>query len=359
MNEATIQRIINVEKHPNADLLDIVSVLGWKCIAKKDEFKIGDLVVYIEIDSFLPVRPEFEFLRKAHYKKMDDGTDGFRVRTIRLRGELSQGICFPLSVFESVNFSIKENIDIATNQKGYWLVDINGSIRDIEEGLDVSEILNVRHYEKPVPVSMRGQIEGYFPICCVKTDETRVQSAYRSLEQLQGQPYYIATKMDGSSLTAYKKEDGTVGVCSRNLEIKRNEDNAYWKVAIKYNIESVLGNEPRRLAIQGELCGPGIQKNPLALLEVDLYVFNVFDINEHRWFTFAELQEFCAFHKLTMVPVEEIGVEFNYTQEQLLEKAKGKYPGTQNNKEGIVIRALDKSVSFKAVSNDYLEKDEE
>lgn len=90
---ATIQRITNVRHHNNADALDIVKVLGWEVVTKRDEFKVGELCVYICIDTILPEVPEFEFLRNKH----------FRIKPIQLRKEYSNGICFPLSILEKIH----------------------------------------------------------------------------------------------------------------------------------------------------------------------------------------------------------------------------------------------------------------
>src|ERR1035441_5714277 len=87
-NLATIQKILEIRPHNNADALEIAKVLGWQVVVKKGEFKAGDLVVYIVIDTVLPERAEFEFLRTKH----------FRIKPIRLRGEESAGICFPLNI---------------------------------------------------------------------------------------------------------------------------------------------------------------------------------------------------------------------------------------------------------------------
>ena len=234
---ATLQKILNIEKHPNADLLDIVTILGWQCVVNKSSgFKVGDLVVYVEVDSFLPMRPEFDFLQKNCYKKLEDGTEGYRIKNVKLRGQLSQGLVFPVNILD------------------YTYV-----TQVMLEGDDVSEYLNIKHYEKPVPAELRGKVEGAFPSNLLpKTDEERIQNIPEIIATLTGRPYYISTKADGTSAT-YIYNKGKFMVCSRNLEISYNPDNSYWKMAIDNNIEQILERHynvtGESLAIQGEICG--------------------------------------------------------------------------------------------------------
>src|SRR3954469_22798694 len=102
---ASIQTVNAAEPIPNADAIERIRVLGWWVVVKKGEFKPGDKLVYCEIDSLLPERPEFEFLRLSSFKpaQLDDAGEtilpaGFRIKTVKLRGQVSQGICFPLSI---------------------------------------------------------------------------------------------------------------------------------------------------------------------------------------------------------------------------------------------------------------------
>jgi len=135
---ASIQRIKNLEPIAGADAIEKATVLGWQLVVKKGEFAIGDLCVYCEIDSRLPDRPEFEFLKAR----------GMRIRTVRLRGQISQGICFPLSI-----------LPVYT---------------DVQEDTDVTELLDITKYEPPIPAQLAGVAKGLFPSFIPKTDETRV-----------------------------------------------------------------------------------------------------------------------------------------------------------------------------------------
>ena len=328
---ASIQKVISVEPIENADAIEKVKVLGWQVVCKKGQFKTGDLVIFISIDTVLPSdNPAFSFLEKNHY----------RIKTIKLKQTLSQGICFPMSILP----------------EGEW-----------KEGDDVAEILHIQHYIKPVPGGLAGENKGNFPSFLHKSNEERLQNFPDVLKELEYLPYYITVKVDGSSGTFYYK-DGVFGVCSRNLEKKETEGNYFWKVAKKYDMEKKLQAFGKNIALQGEVCGPGIQKNHLNLPDTDVFIFNIYDIDDGRYMNMAEVSTYCHQWGIPMVPIEEINPYFTYTSvESLLEKAKGKYPGTNNNREGIVVRPMLEKysqvmkgrMSFKIVNNEYLLKEEE
>ncbi len=242
------------------------TVLGWQLVIKKDEFKPGDLCVYVEIDSILPDKPEFEFLRNKN----------FRIRTIKLRGQISQGICFPLHI-------LPNNIQV-------------------DEGVDVTDVLNIVKYEPPVPVNMQGIMKGGFPSFIPKTDETRVQVLQDLLNTHKGAACYITEKLDGTSVTFFVK-DGVFGVCSRNMELEENEDNLYWKTARQFNIEEKLRSVGCNIAVQGELVGEGIQGNKLKLKGQHVFVFSVFLIDEYRYAMFHEWMKMMEDLDIPCVPV--------------------------------------------------------
>ncbi|MBI5399484.1 RNA ligase (ATP) [Candidatus Saganbacteria bacterium] len=341
---ASIQKIIKLEPIAGADLIETATVLGWQCVVKKNEFHEGDKIIYCEIDSFLPLKPEFEFLRKSSYKKLINGQEGFRLKTMKFKGVLSQGLALPISVLPA---------------------------DDYEEGADVAAILGIEKYDPPIPVNLQGIAKGVFPRFIPKSDELRAQSYPEALNELKGQPYYITTKADGTSATFYLGIDLKFGVCSRNLELVGDENNTYWRVARKYGLEKLLkdwqATEEKCFAIQAELVGPWIQKNPLALKESEIRVFSIYNISDRRYVDFDALLKLCAGANppLPVVDVEEKGENFNYTLEDLIEKAKGTY-ASGRQKEGIVIRpqterwsdALQGRLSFKVLNNNYLLKEE-
>jgi RNA ligase (TIGR02306 family) len=329
--QAVITTVASINPIEGADAVESVRVDGWNVVARKGDFKVGDKVVYVCIDSILPVeRPEFAFLAK--------GGSG-RIKTRTIRGALSQGICFPLNILPAGTYEV---------------------------GTDVTDLIGATHYEKPVPAHLMGQIKGNFPPFFPKTDETMLQSCLPVLDELRGKPYYITVKCDGSSLSVFHL-NGQFGVCSRNMELKNDGQNTYWKVALQYDLENKMKTYGHNLVIQGELIGEGIQKNRLGIKGHDIKVFNVYDLDAGRLVDFVELQKIVADLGLTMVPIEEEGEAFNYTLDELLAKAEGTYVGTSNRREGIVIRpkegfyckTLHGRCSFKVLSNKYLLKDEE
>lgn len=307
-NLATIQKIKDVRKHPGADALDIVKVLGWEVVTKRDEFKIDDLCVYIVIDTILPEKPEFEFLRNKN----------FRIKSIRLRKEYSNGICFPLSILPP------------------------DSLISLEEGNDVTDVIGVKKYEKPIPAELAGTAIGHIPGFVIVTDEKNLRSYPNAVPEMYGRPYYITRKEDGSSGTYFIKNN-TFGVCSRKIHLQENEFNGFWRMAKKYDIENSLRKEfpEYDIAVQGEVIGPGIEKNKLGLKDLEFHLFNLFDITSRCYFDYARTVEFTMKYNIPMVPMVCEGTAFGYTLEELIELAKKQTYPTGGPAEGIVIRPKD------------------
>ena len=328
----SIQRVEAIEPIAGADNIVKARVMGWDVVVKKGELAAGDPCVFFEIDSVLPDgAPWAEFMRPR----------GFRLKTARLRGVLSQGLALPTSILPA------------------------GEVPPI--GTDVRDRLGVVKYDPPVPFG--GDIAGPFPPRVPKTDEIRLQSALGLLDEIRGMDLAITTKIDGTSTTFFVDEDGAFTVCSRNWTLG-SADSAPWRIAAQYALPGAI---PRGFAVQGELCGPGIQKNRLGLPAVDWLVFDAYDTRGGRHLDHGELVAFCAARGLRTVPVEAV-VEgdaargFESTLPAWLARAAGLYPGTKNRKEGIVVRPLvgkrsdalaGSRLSFKVLNNDFLLKDED
>jgi RNA ligase (TIGR02306 family) len=337
---ASIQTVKYVKPIPDADSIETVGVLGWEVVSKKGEFQTGDTCLFIEIDSLLPEIPEFEFLRKGCW---NDNLKKYRLKTVKLRKQLSQGLALPTTVFPI--------------------------LAGLTAGADVTDLLGIEKYEPPIPAQIVGDARSFsWPIS--KTDETRVQldDEYGFIERLSGKPYYIGLKLDGTSSTfLIDPKDETFHVCGRNYSYKRNDTHTFWKIAQRYNIEQRLryfwdkGNN--RIAIQGEIVGPGIQKNPLGLSVPDLYIFNVIDIADNTRFSLGMSRFIVQELGLKFVPIVDKGSSFGYTKTDLLEMAKGKYKThfssakDSQDREGIVIRSMCGNISFKAINNDFLLKE--
>ncbi len=340
---ASIQRILEIRPIPQADLIETAKIQGWQCVVRKGEFQAGELGVYLEVDAIPPDTEVFRFLWQPKPKSGEPADaalpqprpSNFHIRTIKLRGILSQGLLMPLHLFD---------------------------LGEVHEGEDVTERLGVAKYEPPQPTRM-GDRRGRFPPMIPKTDEIRVQSAPLVLEELRGHPYVATLKIDGTSGTfCINPMDGLFHACGRTMSIKAG-DNIYWRVAEKYRIEKGLSAHPH-LAIQGELAGPGIQKNRLQLKETSLYAFDVFDMHEGKYLDVDAMRQVLENMGVPAVEAVETGDAFAHTQESLLDLAEGKYPGTRNEREGIVVRprkemfspTLGGRLSFKAVSNRFLLK---
>ena len=331
MASATIQKIIGKEEIPFADRIEIVKILGWQCVvSKSDNFQIGDKVIFIEVDSVVPERPEFEFLRKYN----------FRVKTMKLKGIVSSGLVLPIDKFLSN--------------------------KDLNVGDDISNLMHVEHYEKPVSANMKGQIAGRFPTYLVpKTDENLIQSVPDVIDELENVPCYVTCKIDGTS-SSYILHNDKFYICSRNNVMKdndENKDNVYVKMAHKYDIEKKLREYGKNIAIQGEIAGPGLQKNPMNLKDLELFVFNVYDIDSRKYLDFNDFKRVTEELDLKMVPMLFDNILFAIVNiEDFLEMAKGNYEGTNHPREGIVIRslvekysnALEGRLSFKCINPEYL-----
>lgn len=335
---ASIQQIKFKREIPNADAIEVVGVLGWECVSKKGEFENNDRCIYFEIDSLLPEVEAFEFLRKSCYRK---DLKKFRLKSVKLRGQLSQGLALPISLFPNLS--------------------------ELEIGSDVTEILNVEKYEPPIPAQIQGDAKRFiWPIS--KTDETRVQTEEGAnlVTSLLGKPYYISVKLDGTSCSfIIDPSDNEFHVCGRNYSYKQKPNHSFWKINEKYEIEKKLRSIGGNLALQGECVGPGIQQNKLNLSGIDYYIFNIVDTSSRKRLCLKDCLDISKEIKINFVPILEQGDNFNYDVSQLLEKAKGKYREQFENakqnqeREGIVIRSLCGEVSFKVISNDFLLKEKD
>lgn len=324
---ATIQKIKDINPIPNADQIEVVSVNGWRVVSKKGEFNVNSLCVYFEIDSFLPIDDNrFSFLEKNCTSKMGD-LKGLRLKTVKLRGQISQGLALPLNLFPEL-----EGLSI---------------------GDDVTSILNIAKYEPPIPAELNGEVIGAIPSYVRKTDEERIQNIPDVIEKYKGKKFNASVKLDGTSCTMYFY-NGHFGVCGRNWEYAFSESQSMWKVAKKYDIESKLSNLNRNLAVQGELIGEGIQGNPEKLKGQDWFIFKIWDIDNQSYLSFEEKQKILLDIGLNgkQVPILE-EFELPSSVDEILGLADG--PSLNADKrEGIVVEGY--GISFKVISNWYLLK---
>jgi len=343
---ASIQRIWKIEPIEGADKIELAHVLGWQCVVNTGQFKPMDLAVYYEIDSFLPIRPEYEFMRASSYKKSDILGEGFKLKTMKFRGQVSQGLLLPIST-------------------------VLGDSFEAELEMDVTEILGVRKWEVEERATTSGTTIGGRPDSIPKTDETRVQADPKLIDAFAGIEYYISTKMDGSSHSIGVDANG-FHATSHNCELKDDGTSAFYKLVNErgYKERLIAFAEKEGLnefVVQGELCAPGIQKNRLKLTKPEWYVFTIIE-NGNR-VGLNRMLDICKELGFDTVPIEEVDVDLpsKYpTVEALLERADGEYP-RGGKKEGIVIRPttpiynhkIQGNLSMKVVSNKYLLKNED
>jgi len=332
---ASVRRIGEIKPIKNADNLELALIDGWQTVVQKGELKQNDVCIYFEIDSFLPIEERYEFLRKSSYKKLYDGSEGFRLRTIKLRGELSQGLALPFHLFPEI--------------KSYKIGD------------DVSELLKIRKYEPPLPACLSGYAKGTFPSFIQKTDEERIQNLLEYFDVYKDIEFEVTEKLDGTSASYYFNEN-IGGVCSRNLELQDfDNNNTYWTIERRLGLLDILKSEKRNLAIQGEIIGEGINSNRLGIKGQEFYVYHIWDIDNRRYFVQKERLDFVLKHHLFHVPILGNAIifsEFN-TVGKLLDYANGiSLLNNKRKREGLVFKSTElvenKIISFKAVSNEYL-----
>lgn len=348
---ASIQTLETIEPIAGADAIMRAHVLGWWVVVKAGEYAPGAPVVYCEVDTLLPERPEFEFLRKSSYRPaIDDGVvfrrpAGFRIKTVKLRGQVSQGICFPLSVLPP------------------------GTPTDV--GADVSAALGVVKYEVPPPVGMTGRVKGPFPHFLPKTDETRVQVLAEVLAKYRGTRFAVSEKLDGTSFTAYLRGDD-YGICSRNLLLdETDESNLLCRLALSVDVRGKLAELQTRfghpVAVQAEVVGPGIQKNKYARPAAELRVFSLLNADTGK--LLDRDPALTALDAVGFPRVPDLApLTLNHTVDQLVELSVGSSVlNPAAHREGIVLRPfveidepqIGGRLSFKVINPQFLLKYDE
>lgn len=293
-----IGRIISVDSIPLAERIEsVTTVCGeggkWMGTVRRGQFKVGDLCQVYLPDSLLPHTEEFAFMERNHW----------RIRMRRFMGVPSEVLIMPQTITGVV-------------------------------GQDVTLEAEVTKYEKTLPANISGEVAGNFPNFIPKTDEPNFQSVPEMVSILQGKQFYATTKYDGSSGTAFRWE-GRLGVCSRNWELKETEGNGFWRVTRKF-----LGELPEGYAVQFELCGIGIQKNPVGLFEIMPFAFQVFDIGARRYLDAEDFFRFCSDYGIPRVDIVQIGETFLFANDNELRKfADGSYPSGKS-REGVVVRPM-------------------
>lgn len=350
---ASIKPITYIKPIEGADAIECAIVDGgWPVVVKKDEYKVGDFAIYLEIDSWVP-HELAPFLSKGKEPREYNGVKGERLRTVKLRGQVSQGLLLPLTA----EFVIRK------------LGAGPGAKFEDYAGWDITDLLGVQKWEPPIPAQLQGVMKGNFPSFIPKTDQERCQNLRKEIfEEHVHESFEVTTKLDGSSMTIYVR-NGEVGVCSRNIDLKETDENSFWKAARNQNLVTALqklaDETAEEWALQGELIGEGIQGNPEKIQGQRFFLFDVYSIT---WGTYAGpnyrtkvilpmLQKFGA--DLEHVPVLESNLFLDgkfTTVDDLLNFAEGPSLNPATKREGIVFKSKDSQFTFKAISNSYLLK---
>jgi RNA ligase (TIGR02306 family) len=346
---ASIAEITYIKPIEGADAIECAIVNGgWPVVVKKGEYQVGDVAIYLEIDSWVP-HELAPFLSKGQEPREYNGVKGERLRTVKLRGQLSQGLLLPIQVAE---------------ERGMLpLVPLHTAI-----GHPMTVQLGIQKWEPPIPAQLQGMMKGNFPHFIPKTDQERCQNLRKDIfETHKDETYEVTTKLDGSSMTVYVK-DGEIGVCSRNIDLKETEGNSFWKAARDQNIVEALArvseDNGEEYALQFELIGEGIQGNPEKLKGQRCYLFDIYSITEGRYLKPQE--RYSILDKMNMNGADIEHVPFvntvcNVTDQfstidELLEFAEGPSLNPQTKREGIVFKSWESDFTFKAIANSYLLK---
>ena len=331
---ATVRRIREISPIIAADSLECARVGGWAVVIRKGQFKAGDMAIYLEIDSWVP-HELAPFLSKGGEPRIYKGIAGRRLRTLKLRGQLSQGLLLPLPA-----------------QSGFILGD------------DVTDLLGVKLYELPIPAVLQGSAKGEFPAFIPRTKQERVQNLEVGL--FQGRTFEVTEKLNGTSMTVYVDGVMGFGVASRNLDLCRNDVSSYWVAAHKARLFDILETcsiTSANYALQGELVGEGIQGNPYKLRGCEFRLFDVFDIGKGKYLTPKERRGFASIHGIDHVPVlsKEYSPRVGSGYGDVIAMAIGDSDFSPcAPREGAVFRCVDEpDLHFKVLSNAVLLADED
>lgn len=365
---AHIELVKNIRPIENADRIEQINVLGWNLIAKKGEFKDGDLAVYIEIDSLVPSSMEcFAFLESKHYK----------VKSMKMRGVVSQGLALPIDILPKDNYKIGQDVTdilgIKKIQEDYVApkVDKEVILRQTHKKMCKNKffkyMMKFEWFRNIVfKLFIPKKRKNGFPKWVVKTDEERCQNMPWVLSDKS--PFIVTEKLDGTSTTFTLHRKGKKRfdfyVCSRNvLQDTPNkkcfyDDNVYWEMAHKYNVENVLKKligDNEWITLQGETIGETIQKNKYQIKGRDFYAFNLVTEKNGK-IDSVSARDILEEYGIKFVPIVDSNFILPDTIDELMDYSTGKSNLYDTLREGYVYRNYEKNISFKCVSNDFLLK---
>ncbi|HWY11730.1 MAG TPA: RNA ligase family protein [Bacteroidia bacterium] len=313
-NLASVQRVTKIQNIENAYSIVCATILGWQVVCRKDEVKEGDTVIFCEIDSLIPDIPLFEEI-----KKITNGT--MRIRTVRMRGQVSQGICFPINIIE--NFGLNPN--------------------DLVVGQDVTSEMGIIKHEDEIPADLIGKMKSYMPSQIPKSSIYRVQTMQDVLDKYKDTMCFCSEKIDGESITFYLK-DGEFGVCSKEVDFFESADSLHWKIAKQYNVEEKLrlysnhkgANLGYNYSMQGEIIGEGIKKNKYKIKGQKVLLYNMFNIDKHRYLNYEEFVMATNVLDLEIVPVINDRLVLSNDINELVALSNGRSMLYDTKREGII-----------------------
>lgn len=365
---AHVELIESLSPITGADKIEVATVLGWQCVVKKGEFNVGQKIVYIEVDSVVPDRPEFEFLRDRK----------FRIRTIKLKGQVSQGLVIPLTIQNAqIGQDVTEQLGITKYLTPSEREEVSAQERKMVNEKNKLKKFMMR-YSWFRRLALPRKQKSAFPYWVSKTDEERIQNIPKVLEQFKDEEVYVTEKVDYQSVTFTGKmlpnTTPIIGrflpkkykfiVCSRNM-VTNDKGSLYWRIAEKYGIEKILRENPH-LTIQGEQGDTKVQGNKYGIKEPCLWVFNIIDHEKGYHYNIDEMIEFCYKYGLCWVPrlsLSNIPVKLSdigTTVQDVVEFSRGKSRINPSiEREGVVVRCIkngQKILSFKVINPDFLLK---
>ncbi len=351
---ATIRMIGDIKPIEGADRIEVAKVDGWEVvISKKDNFKVGDLIVYIEIDSQMPKKPEYEFLASRKYV----------VKTIVMRGQISQGLVLPLAVLPEGNYKLGDDVtEILGITKYDPQLEEENEIANFEKKKAKNPIVKyLLRYAWFRKLYLKSSAKTDFPSWIRKTDEERIQNCTRLFERMKRDKIKLSVteKIDGCSATYYLKRISKrrfeFGVCSRNRRLATPDSSYYWKIARQYNIEEVLKRligDGEYIILQGEITGEGIQGNKYKVKGYSFWAYNL--ITTEKKYTTDEMQPVLVKHGIYTVPIVTLEYNVPETISDMVEYVKGNSQIVQREREGCVFRNVKENISFKCINPNFL-----
>lgn len=369
---ASIQKIVSITPIPDADKIETARVLNWDVVVKKGEFKVDDMVVYIEIDSFVPTEIAPFLTSKGKEPRMYEGISGERLKFVKLRKQVSMGLILPIPK----EWRVKEGIDVSKDL-GIIKYDVveNSEEKVVTKANPVFKYL--MHYKifrntiGKIVLSIKSRPKSDFRTDIIpKSDEERIQGLVREFDEWKGTSNWSVTeKLDGQSVTYIVKTKRFLKifktkefiVCSRNLRLKKPDNTSYWKIAKANDLENKMKSLKFDCAIQGEIIGQGIQKNKYKVDGLDLYVYRVrkIDGDNSAYLSDSKIVTFTNSIGLKTVPIVYENFTMPQTIDEIVKMAEGKSKLIEREREGLVFKwNVFPKKSFKAISNKFLEKED-